>query len=67
MLVQEQVCEKETHYELADTSKAEYLGTRASCNEQKFRVATSADAGIDFCCIFIITWQKKHPKWWFNF
>lgn len=50
MLVQEQVCEKKTLYELADISKIECLGTRPSCNEQKFRAVTSADAGIDFCC-----------------
>lgn len=67
MLVQEQVCEKKTLYELADISKIECLGTRPSCNEQKFRAVTSADAGIDFCYNLLMIWEKKHAKSWLNF
>lgn len=62
MLVQEQVYEKTTLYELVDISKIEYLGTRGSCNEQKFRDVTSADAGIDFCRISLMNWQNKLAK-----
>lgn len=67
MLLQEQANEKTALYKPADISKIEYLGTKASCNEQKFRAVTSADAGIDFCCIVSMNWQKKHVKWWLNF